>query len=112
MAKHQALVPSIPPPQKKKGKILTSSKKKEKKQTNKHLKAFLQCLNIGGETRESDEDAIVDLGDSLEIGGDCLKLHTEPSITGDGEAVLPHHSYNCTSIVLEDLHRHQLVTHQ
>lgn len=45
----------------------------------------------------------MNLVDPLEIGGDCLELNSEPSIAGDGEAVLPHHRNQSRSIVLENL---------
>lgn len=32
----------------------------------------LQCLDIGGETGKTDEEMIVDFGDSLKIGSDGL----------------------------------------
>lgn len=59
-----------------KSKILeiTKEKKKITKKTE-HLGSLhdrLQSLDIGGEARKADEDTIVDLGDPLEISGDCL----------------------------------------
>lgn len=65
---------------------------------------MLQGLSIGGEARETDEELIVNLENPLEIGGYSLKLNTESPITGNGEAVLAHHSNQGTSVVLEDRH--------
>lgn len=45
----------------------------------------------------------MDLVDPLEIGGDGLQLHSQTSIAGDREAILPHHGDESASIVLEDL---------
>lgn len=70
----------------------------------------LQSLSIGGEAREADEEPIVDLVDSLEVGGDGLELNTEAPIAGYGEAVLAHHCDQCTPIVLEDLQPNFLKT--
>lgn len=64
---------------------------------------FIQSLSVGGEAGEAEKQAIVNLVDPLEIGGDCLKLNSEPAIAGYGEAVLPHHSNQSRSIVLENL---------
>lgn len=64
---------------------------------------FIQSLSVGGEAGEAEKQAIVNLVDPLEIGGDCLKLNSEPAIAGDGEAVLPHHRNQSRSIVLENL---------
>lgn len=51
----------------------------------------LQGLSIGRKAGEPEKELVVNLIDSLEIGGDSLKLNTESPIAGDGEAVLPDH---------------------
>lgn len=74
MTKHQALVPSNIKDKKQEPNIVNSI---QNVKTNKYgisgsLHDSLQCLNISSETRKTDEDTIVDLGDSLEVSGDCL----------------------------------------
>ena len=62
-----------------------------------------QRLGVGGEPREADVELVVDLKHPLEVGRDGLKLHAQPPVAGDREAVLPHHRHHGGSIVLEDL---------
>ena len=62
-----------------------------------------QCLGVDGEAGEADVELAVDLEGPLEVGGDGLQLHTEVVVTGDGEAVLPHHLHHGGAVVLEDL---------
>jgi hypothetical protein len=45
----------------------------------------------------------VDLEHPLEVCRDGLKLHAEPPVAGNREAVLPHHRHHGGPIVLEDL---------
>lgn len=65
----------------------------------------LQGLSIGCKAREPEKELVVNLVDSLEIGGNGLELNPESPIASDGEAILPHHRDQGTSIVLEDLKR-------
>lgn len=50
-------------------------------------------MSIGGEAGETEEEAIVDFINPLEIGGDSLELNSESPIAGNGEAVLAYHGY-------------------
>jgi len=50
-------------------------------------------LRIGGQSRKTDEEFIMNFGNSLEIGSYGLKLNTESSIAGNGEAILANHGY-------------------
>lgn len=61
-------------------------------------------MSIGGEARESDEELVVNLGNALKIRGYSLELNAEPSVAGNGEAVLADHSHHGASVVLEDRH--------
>lgn len=48
-------------------------------------------------------------GNALEIGGYGLELNAEPSIAGNGEAVLADHGHDGASVVLEDRHALNLI---
>lgn len=69
-------------------------------------------MSIGGEARESDEELVVNLGNALKIRGYSLELNAEPSVAGNGEAVLADHSHHGASVVLEDRHPFNLLLMQ
>lgn len=48
-------------------------------------------------------------GNALEIGGYGLELNAEPSVAGNGEAVLADHGHDGASVVLEDRHALNLI---
>ncbi|CAA3003819.1 Hypothetical predicted protein [Olea europaea subsp. europaea] len=41
---------------------------------------------------KTDEELVVDIINLLKIRGDGLQLHSQTAVTGDREAILPHHA--------------------
>ncbi len=62
----------------------------------------LQCLHVGGETRDTHEAAVIDLEDTLEVGIDGHQLGRQASVGRNSNTVLARHSNHHITVVIED----------
>ena len=55
--------------------------------------------NISSKTRDTHDSLVIDLENSLEVGVDSEQLSAQPSIRGNGNAVLASHGDHGVSVV-------------
>lgn len=68
---------------------------KRKTQRFKHA----HCLNVGGQTSQSDVQPLSHREDLLEVCGDHLSLDAESPVGCDGHTVLPPHGHHGPSVI-------------
>lgn len=62
----------------------------------------LQSHHIGGQARQSHEQLLLHLKDSLKIAADSDLLHTETRIRADGDAILAGHRNDAGAVVFHN----------
>ena len=63
-----------------------------------------QCLHVGGQAGEADEQVVVHLEDFGHVAGVCLVLHPEPQVAGDGHTPVAGHGDDAGAVVAHDTH--------
>ena len=68
------------------------------------MKRCLQCLDIGGQSGEPDQQVVLQFEHSLKVGGEGGELGTDSAVASDTHAVLTRHGDNGASVIIENGH--------